>query len=95
MTNHVTFIRYSLSEQKLIRQKMDVEVINAMVECEDGLRVPVKLLNCDTVSQAKEKLLDAVYKVRAAARPFVRLALLSATEVLMILICHRPCRLPR
>ena len=67
---HVTSTRYSLSEQKLIRQKMDVEVINATVECEDGLRVPVKLLNCDTVSQAKEKLLDAVYKVRAAYRLF-------------------------
>lgn len=56
--------RYSLSEHKLIRQKVDMEVINATVESEDGLRVPVKVLNCDTVSQAKEKLLDAVYKVK-------------------------------
>ena len=38
-------------------------VINATVESEDGLHVPVKVLDCDTISQAKEKLLDAVYKV--------------------------------
>ena len=56
--------RYSLSEQKLIRQKMDVEVIDVGVDLEDGLRVPVKMLDCDTVSQAKEKLLDAMYRVR-------------------------------
>lgn len=60
--------RYSLSEQKLIRQKMDVEVIDAAVDLEDGLRVPVKLQDCDTISQAKEKILDAMYKVRKGER---------------------------
>ncbi len=50
------------SEQKLIRQKVDVIPINATVETEDGLRVPVKLLDCDTISQAKEKLLDTLFK---------------------------------
>ena len=55
--------RYSLSEQKLIRQKMDVEVIDVFVDSEDGLRIPVKLLDCDTISQVKEKLLDASFKV--------------------------------
>lgn len=40
-----------------------MEVINATVESEDGLRVPVKVLDCDTISQAKEKVLDAIYKV--------------------------------
>ena len=85
----MTSTRYSLSEQKLIRQKMDVEVINATVECEDGLRIPVKLLNCDTVSQAKEKLLDAVYKVRATRRLFVRLVLFECDG--MFLICPQPC----
>ena len=34
------------------------------VDLEDGLRVPVKMLDCDTISQAKEKLLDAMYRVR-------------------------------
>ena len=56
--------RYSLSEQKLICQPMDVEVIDVAVNLEDGLRVPVKMLDCDTISQAKEKLLDAMYRVR-------------------------------
>lgn len=60
--------RYSLSEQKLIRQKVDMVVLDATVEMEDGLRIPVKLLDCDTVSQAKEKILDAVYKVREGGR---------------------------
>ena len=54
--------RYSLSEHKLIRQKMDVEVINITVETDDGLKIPVKVLDCDTVSQAKEKMLDALFK---------------------------------
>lgn len=31
-------------------------------EGEAGTEVPVKVLNCDTVTQAKDKLLDAVYK---------------------------------
>ena len=31
-------------------------------ENENGLEVTVKCLNCDTVMQVKEKLLDAVYK---------------------------------
>ena len=53
---------YVCSEQKLIRQKVDVVPINATVEAEDGLRVPVKLLDCDTISQAKEKLLDTMFK---------------------------------
>ena len=55
--------RYSLSEQKLIRQKVEVVQLDAAVEMEDGMRVPVKLLDCDTISQAKEKMLDAVHKV--------------------------------
>jgi plexin A len=65
--------RYSLSEQKLIRQQLDVQVINATVESpdtEDGLQIPVKLLNCDSISQAKEKMLDTVYKnVPVSQRP--------------------------
>ena len=56
------------SEQKLIRQKMDVVPISATVEMEDGLRVPVKLLDCDTISQAKEKLLDSMHKAAPVSR---------------------------
>ncbi len=38
-------------------------IVDVFVDSEDGSRVPVKLLDCDTVSQVKEKLLDASYKV--------------------------------
>lgn len=31
-------------------------------EIDAGTEVPVKVLNCDTVTQVKDKLLDAVYK---------------------------------
>jgi len=31
-------------------------------EGEVGTEVPVKVLNCDTVTQVKDKLLDSVYK---------------------------------
>lgn len=31
-------------------------------ESEGGSQVPVKVLNCDSITQAKDKLLDAVYK---------------------------------
>ena len=55
-------LRYSLSEHKLIRQKMDVEVLTVTVEADDGLRIPVKVLDCDTISQVKEKMLDVIYK---------------------------------
>ena len=43
---------------------MDMEVIDVGVDLEDGLRVPMKMLDCDTICQAKEKLLDAMYRVR-------------------------------
>lgn len=42
-----------------------------MVETEDGLQIPVKVLDCDSVSQAKEKMLDAVYKVGIYMYDFV------------------------
>ena len=41
---------------------MDVETLSVTVEADDGLRVPVKVLSCDTISQVKEKLLDVIYK---------------------------------
>lgn len=31
-------------------------------ENENAPEIPVKVLNCDTITQVKEKLLDAVYK---------------------------------
>ncbi|XP_062855302.1 plexin A3 [Trichomycterus rosablanca] len=57
--------RYSLSEDKLIRQQIDYKQLTLMCippEVDAGTEVPVKVLNCDTVTQVKDKLLDAVYK---------------------------------
>ncbi|XP_051962404.1 plexin-A1-like [Xyrauchen texanus] len=57
--------RYSLSEDKLIRQQIDYKTLTLHCvnpENENGLEVTVKCLNCDTITQVKEKLLDAVYK---------------------------------
>ncbi|KAG5835416.1 hypothetical protein ANANG_G00243740 [Anguilla anguilla] len=57
--------RYSLSEDKLIRQQLDYKTLTLRCvspENENSPEVPVKVLNCDTVTQVKEKILDAVYK---------------------------------
>ncbi|XP_069822831.1 plexin-A1 isoform X2 [Dendropsophus ebraccatus] len=75
--------RYSLSEDKLIRQQIDYKMLNPCAddglsdesccrspqtlncvnpENENAPEIPVKVLNCDTITQVKEKLLDAVYK---------------------------------
>uniref|UniRef100_A0A8C7GME9 Plexin-A1 n=1 Tax=Oncorhynchus kisutch TaxID=8019 RepID=A0A8C7GME9_ONCKI len=57
--------RYSLSEDKLIRQQIDYKTLTLHCmnpENENASEVTVKGLNCDTITQVKEKLLDAVYK---------------------------------
>lgn len=85
--------RYSLSEDKLIRQQIDYKTLVSwgpggqgsrhggklrpgpslcsppaqtlhcvFPEGESSAQVPVKVLNCDSITQAKDKLLDAVYK---------------------------------
>uniref|UniRef100_A0AAZ3PR56 Plexin-A1 n=1 Tax=Oncorhynchus tshawytscha TaxID=74940 RepID=A0AAZ3PR56_ONCTS len=57
--------RYSLSEDKLIRQQIDYKTLTLHCvnpENENAPEVTVKGLNCDTITQVKEKLLDAVYK---------------------------------
>uniref|UniRef100_A0A8K9XG51 Plexin A2 n=1 Tax=Oncorhynchus mykiss TaxID=8022 RepID=A0A8K9XG51_ONCMY len=57
--------RYSLSEDKLIRQQIDYKTL--ILNCvnpdnENSPEIPVKVLNCDTITQVKEKILDACYK---------------------------------
>jgi len=70
--------RYSLSEDKLIRQHVDYKSITLRVLDPEATCTPpqlvlaqqpqptqefsVKLLDCDTISQAKEKMLDAIYR---------------------------------
>uniref|UniRef100_A0AAX7TYL7 Plexin-A2 n=1 Tax=Astatotilapia calliptera TaxID=8154 RepID=A0AAX7TYL7_ASTCA len=70
--------RYSLSEDKLIRQQIEYKTLVTRAEMvfqsschilncvnpdnENSPEIPVKVLNCDTITQVKEKILDAVYK---------------------------------
>uniref|UniRef100_A0A4W3GVX0 Plexin-A2 n=1 Tax=Callorhinchus milii TaxID=7868 RepID=A0A4W3GVX0_CALMI len=57
--------RYSLSEDKLIRQQTEYKTL--ILNCvnpdnENSPEIPVKVLNCDTITQVKEKILDSIYK---------------------------------
>ncbi|KAM7341328.1 plexin A [Cochliomyia hominivorax] len=76
--------RYSLSEEKLIRQLIDFKpmtvyasIIQQQIFCNnmDMLpshteNVPVKVLDCDTIGQVKEKCLDTIYRnIPASQRP--------------------------
>ncbi|CAH0391887.1 unnamed protein product [Bemisia tabaci] len=65
--------RYSLSEEKLIRQSIDFKPMTVYVSISQqtifvtGLdpnteNVGVKVLDCDTISQVKEKALDTIYR---------------------------------
>uniref|UniRef100_A0A6Q2YJS9 Plexin-A2 n=1 Tax=Esox lucius TaxID=8010 RepID=A0A6Q2YJS9_ESOLU len=55
--------RYSLSEDKLIRQQTEYKTLTLCCvnpDNENSPEIPVKVLNCDTINQVKEKILDAV-----------------------------------
>jgi len=69
--------RCSLSEEKLIRQSVDYKPLTVFVSISpqtaylsgidpnlqtENLEIPVKVLDCDTVSQVKDKAIDAIYK---------------------------------
>ncbi|XP_012277326.1 plexin-A4 [Orussus abietinus] len=65
--------RYSLSEEKLIRQSIDFKPMTVYVSISqqnifvgaldpNTENVPVKVLDCDTISQVKEKALDTIYR---------------------------------
>ncbi|XP_077386645.1 plexin-A2-like [Festucalex cinctus] len=57
--------RYSLSEDKLIRQQTEYKTLTLSCvnpDNENSPEIAVKVLNCDTITQVKEKILDAVYK---------------------------------
>ncbi|UYV82243.1 PlexA [Cordylochernes scorpioides] len=67
--------RYSLSEEKLIRQSIEYRCLTVYVSISSqtayvtGLEPPgenvetsVKVLDCDTISQVKEKALDTIYR---------------------------------
>ncbi|XP_033120013.1 plexin-A4-like [Anneissia japonica] len=64
--------RYSLNEGKLIREILDYETLTIIAIGLDPSKDPieVKVLSIDTIMQAKEKIMDALYKnVPYSARP--------------------------
>lgn len=64
--------RFSLSEDKLIRQQLDYQQMEIFVTDlhEFSSPIPVRVLDCDTISQVKEKILDVLYKhVPHSSRP--------------------------
>ncbi|XP_038060883.1 plexin-A2-like [Patiria miniata] len=56
--------RYGLSEMKVIRQQIDFKTLNIYTNSLDITSEPIqlKVLDCDTISQTKDKILDAIYK---------------------------------
>ncbi|XP_071960877.1 plexin-A4-like [Antedon mediterranea] len=56
--------RYSLNEGKLIREILEYETLNIYAIGLDPAKDPVevKVLSIDTIMQAKEKIMDALYK---------------------------------
>ncbi len=67
--------RYSLSEEKLIRQQIEYRQMTVFVSMSpqtiymsgldpqgDNMDIPVRVLDCDSISQVKEKALDTVYR---------------------------------
>lgn len=73
--------RYSLSEEKLIRQSIEFKSLTVYVSISQQTMVmgihdpntdntPVKVLDCDTIAQVKEKALDTIYRaVSYSQRP--------------------------
>ncbi|XP_053455377.1 plexin-B1 isoform X2 [Nycticebus coucang] len=68
--------KYTLNDNRLLREDVEYRplTLNALLAMGPGAGeaqgVPVKVLDCDTISQAKEKMLDQLYKgVPLAQRP--------------------------
>ncbi|KAM4863155.1 plexin-B1 [Urocitellus parryii] len=71
--------KYTLNDNRLLREDVEYRplTLNALLAVGTGAGeaqgVPVKVLDCDTISQAKEKMLDQLYKgVPLAQRPAPR-----------------------
>uniref|UniRef100_A0A8R1IFB4 Plexin_cytopl domain-containing protein n=2 Tax=Caenorhabditis japonica TaxID=281687 RepID=A0A8R1IFB4_CAEJA len=66
--------RYSLSEEKLLRSTFEYKELTVFVSSSDSVYaqsdIPVRVLDCDTITQVKEKCLDVKYRgYRFADRP--------------------------
>nr|CAI5855263.1 unnamed protein product [Callosobruchus analis] len=55
--------RYSLSEERLLRENVEYSVVTLHIVQDDlDEKVQCKVLDCDTISQVKSKILDALFK---------------------------------
>ncbi|KAM4721609.1 plexin-B1 [Rhinophrynus dorsalis] len=63
--------KYTLNDNRLLRDDVEYKTLtlNAITQAstgganeEEGQGVPVKILDCDTITQVKEKILDQIYK---------------------------------
>ncbi|KYN20453.1 Plexin-B [Trachymyrmex cornetzi] len=55
--------RYSLSEERLLREQIEHTIVTLHVVQDDlDEKIQCKVLDCDTISQVKSKILDALYK---------------------------------
>ncbi len=55
--------RYSLSEEKLLREQVDHNFVNLHIVQDDlDDKIQCKVLDCDTITQVKSKILDALFK---------------------------------
>ncbi|XP_059150420.1 plexin-B-like isoform X2 [Physella acuta] len=64
--------RYSLSEDTLLREKIEPRILTLNIE-NGGEIFQVRIPDCDTITQSKEKILDHMYKnIPFSQRPHVR-----------------------
>lgn len=55
--------RYSLSEEKLLREQIDHTIVTLHIVQDDlDEKIQCKVLDCDTISQVKSKILDSLFK---------------------------------
>lgn len=55
--------RYSLSEERLLREQIEHNIVTLHIVQDDiDEKVQCKVLDCDTISQVKSKILDALFK---------------------------------
>ncbi|XP_067908086.1 plexin-B1 isoform X1 [Heterodontus francisci] len=66
--------KYTLNDNRLLREDVEYRTLtlNVLVQGGDLQPSPVKVLDCDTITQVKEKIIDQIYKgVTSSLRPHV------------------------
>lgn len=62
--------KYTLNDTGLLGDDVEYAplTVNVLVQDEGLDAIPVKVLNCDTISQVKEKIIDQVYRTQSCSR---------------------------